>query len=123
MRSVIVIQLHTDVQNPQPDRRSKDWNKLPIVKAGERFMVQKHREDGFATITSCEHSYAWIADRSPLGKLIMDNSQQVGAESVRELMKVHDCDWGCESVLRILLKLGRIKPADFAAVAEVPEDF
>src|SRR5262245_50207445 len=123
MRNVKVIQLHTDVQNPEPDRRSKDWTKIPVIKAGLRFMVLNRGPDEYATIESSGHAYAWTTDRSPLGKLILANSDQVSAETVRELKKVHDCDWGDESVLRILLKLGRITPADFAAVAAVPEDF
>jgi hypothetical protein len=123
MRDVIVLQLHTDVKNPEPDRRSKDWTKLPVIKAGLRFLLCERGPDEYATIESSGHAYAWTTDRSALGKLILANSQQVGPESVRELKKVHDCDWGDESVLRILLKLGRITPEDFAAVAAVPEDF
>lgn len=36
--------LTEDVQNPKPDRRSKDWDKLPVWKKGT-VLFQQHRKD------------------------------------------------------------------------------
>jgi hypothetical protein len=113
-----IISLQTTVQNPHPDRRSKDWNKLPQIEAGARFIFT----DGGALRQSGER-WGWCYDNEPLAKLILANSIDVEPESVRELCAVHDCDWGEESILRILLKLGRINADDFVAVANVPDDF
>jgi hypothetical protein len=117
-----IIQTSVDVKNPEADRRSKDWHKLPVIPAASRFIVSASR-DGWFTIQSSTQRYGWIAEHSELGKLIVANAERVEPELVRELCEVHGCDWGADNVLRILLKLGRIKPEDFAAVAAVPEDF
>jgi hypothetical protein len=115
-----VIQTTADISNPDVDRRSKDWTKLPTIAAGSRFVVQPTR-DGYKTIQSVEHRYAWVADRSPLGKLIEANSAKVEPVSVRELARVHGCDYGGTEILRALLKLGRITAADFEAVGKAFE--
>ena len=113
-----IIQTTVDIENPEPDRRSKDWTKQPTIKAGNRFIVSLTR-DGYRTIRLSGGGYAWTSDRTPLGKLIEANSCAVGAETVLELSNVHGCDFGGEEILRILLKLGRVGPEDFKAVAVI----
>lgn len=117
MSRAYVVQTTFDIDNPYPDRRSKDWNKLPAIEAGSRFIVSGH------SLKSSAHQYAWENDNSALGRLILANSATVEPTTIRELKAVHDCDWSDGEILRILLKLGRITPADFTAVAEAPEDF
>lgn len=114
-----IIQTTVDIENPEPDRRSKDWNKRPLVEAGSRFIITPMHHDGYRTIQSSAERYAWITGHSPLGKLIEANSCTVGAESVRELSEVHECPFGGEEILRILVKLGRVGPEDFKAVATI----
>ena len=114
---IYVIQTTADISNPEMDRRSKDWTKLPKIAARSRFIVQPTR-DGYKMIQSAEHRYAWVADHSALGKLIEANSVNVEPVSVRELALVHGCDYGGTEILRALLKLGRITAADFEAVGK-----
>lgn len=38
----VVVQLNVDVTNPKPDKRSRDWFKLPTIKAGSRFLLTPH---------------------------------------------------------------------------------
>lgn len=116
-RDAFIVRLTKDIDNPEADRRSKDWNRRTQIKAGSRFIVQGD------TIRSSEHRYAWTGERSDLGKLIMENSEKVEAESVREMLVVHDCDWGADEVLRILLKMGKLHAADFDAVANIPDGY
>jgi hypothetical protein len=117
MQYVQIRQVTVDIKNPRPDRRSRDWDKLPVIPAGSRFIV--HEE----SIRSAEHRYAWVGRKSDLGKLIEANSDQVGAQSVKELKAIHNCDWSGDEVLRVLLKLGKIDGGHFAAAGEAPEDF
>lgn len=114
-----IIQTTVDITNPEPDRRSKDWNKQPTLKAGSRFIVTPMHHDGYMTIQSSEERYAWTTGHSPLGKLITANSTQVEPVSARELSEVHECAFGGEEILRILVKLGRVGPEDFKAVATI----
>jgi hypothetical protein len=113
-----VIETTADIVNPQPDRRSKDWNKLPNITVGTRFLVEPETRDGYGTIETSAKGYAWMATHSELGKLILANSKRVEPKTVRELMVVHDCDYGGSEILRVLLKLGRVTPADFKAAAD-----
>lgn len=122
MTDRIIIVTTSEIINPEVDRRSKDWTKLPTVPAGTRFIVTETR-DGYLQIQSARGGYAWTSNNSALGKLVMDNSCAVPPETVKEYAAVNDCEWGGDEILRILLKLGRVKPEDFAAVAAVPEGF
>jgi hypothetical protein len=112
-----IIQLTSDVLNPHPDRRSKSWENAPQALAGERFI------DNGSSLSNSAERYGWLYLTQEFAKLILANSVEVEPESVRELCVTHRCDYGGEEVLRILLKLGRISAADFAAVANVPEGF
>ncbi len=116
-----IVELQADVKNPEPDRRSKDWHRQPVVPSGTRFLVN-YTIDGYATIRTADQ-YGWVADRSDLGRAIMANVERVEPTTWREFAHVSDCDWGADSILRILVKLGRVGPADFEAVAAIPEDF
>lgn len=113
-----VVELVRDVKNPAADRRSRDWNKAPVIKAGARFTVSSSGPDGYGHVRSSAGEYGWEPTRSPLGKLIVDNAKDVEPVSVRELMRVHDCDFSEREVLRMLLKLGRITAKDFADVGD-----
>jgi hypothetical protein len=117
MEAYRIYQIAEDIPNPAPDRRSKDWNKRPVIPAGSRFTVCD------TSIRMTGHTYAWEGRRSDLATAIMAAAVLVEPETVRELSVVHNCDYGGDEILRILLKLGRVNAADFAAVAEVPEDF
>jgi len=112
-----IRELKYNVTNPRPDRRSKDWNKLPEIKAGSRFIFH---ED---TIYSSDHRYAYEHRRTELGKLIEENTDIVGAVSIKELKALYSCDWSGDEVLRVLLKLGKISATDFQAAGEVSDDF
>lgn len=113
---VTIIELAVDVSNPTPDRRSKDWNKLPVVPKGSRFIVTEH------TIRSSVGGYAWERDSSELGKAIIARAIKATPTSVRELMIVYDCDFDSSEVLRMLIKLGKITPNDFEAVAKAANE-
>jgi len=103
-----VIKLRCDVKNPEPDRRSKDWNKRPVVPAGMRFIV---RGD---TITASEHRYQWTGQRSELGKLLLANSDHVAPspDHIREIEEVLGDSSGAEWLLRALMKMGRVHAND-----------
>jgi hypothetical protein len=116
-----VVETTADITNPEPDRRSKDWTKLPQIKAGTRFLVNPETRDGYGTIQQSDARYDWTATHSSLGKLIIANSKQVEPVSVRELAVVHGCDYGGSEILRVLLKLGRVTAADFEAVSKALE--
>jgi hypothetical protein len=116
-----IVETGYEIKNPKADRRSKDWNKAPIIPIGSRFVV-RHNKDGYASISSTT-GYGFETDRSELGKLIIANSGTADPKSVKELMIVYNCDWSAEEVLRILVKLGRVSKDDFKAVADVPEDY
>jgi hypothetical protein len=111
-----VIELTADIKNPQADRRSKDWNKLPVIPAGKRFTV--HGE----YIRSSVDKYAHEFVQSQLAKTILANAKDVAPNSVTEFARVHDVDFSGGELMRILLKLGRIGDADFAAIAEAVKD-
>lgn len=116
--SKYIIETTADVTNPEPDRRSRDWTKLPTIPKGTRFVVEMLNADGFSTIQRSGGSYGWTATHTDLGKLIQANSKDVAPASVSELAKVHGCNYGADEILRALIKLGRVKPEDFTAVAE-----
>ena len=125
MRNVKFYELTKDVRNPEPDRRSKDWHKLPVIKAGTRFV---HRENVYRgerpyyTISMADR-YGYIADRDALAALMLDNAREVPPMTWKELAILHDCDYGgAEYILKSLLKLGLIDGDDFAAVAAMPEE-
>ena len=113
-----VIMMMSTITNPEPDRRSKDWNKQPTIEAGKRFIVDPLNNDGYAVIQASNKSYAWETGHSDLGKLILKNSVNVDPMSPYELARVHDCDYGADEILRCLLKLGKVCAEDFAAVAD-----
>jgi hypothetical protein len=115
-----IVQTTVDLKNPEPDRRFKDWTKRPTVEAGSRFIVSPDlARDGYGTIRASDERYAYVTDRSALGKLIIANSTRVEPVTVRELSEVHDCPFGGSEILRILLKLGKVGPEDFKAVAAI----
>ena len=112
-----ILQLRTELKNPEPDRRSKNWHKQPTIPAGMRLIVQND-----ATITAVNSRYAWVSKRSKLGALIMANSDQVEPEirsghndwSLREIKVVDaDYDYDGDGILLALLKMGRITRQDF----------
>jgi len=107
-----VIELTADVKNPQPDRRSKDWYKLPVIPAGMRFTNHGNY------LLSSGDRYGHVYTNYPVAKLVIANAKDVAPQSVREFARVHDVDWGGDEILRVLIKLGRVGPDDFAAVAE-----
>lgn len=123
MANIKTIELAADIENPKPDRRSKDWFAASILHKGRRFTVHSYpqrpgRYPEPASIRSSEHEYGTDYVTSDLGKLIVANSIEVEPTSVRELKRVHDCDYPGDYVLSYLLKMGRITAADFAAVGE-----
>jgi hypothetical protein len=112
-----ILQLRTELENPESDRRSKDWHKQPIIPAGMRFIVQND-----VTITAVNSRYAWVAIRSKLGALLMANSDCVEPAvrpghhewSLREIKVVDaDYDYNGDGILLALLKMGRITRQDF----------
>jgi hypothetical protein len=111
-----VIELIADVKNPQMDRRSKDWNKLPVIPAGKRFTV--HGE--YIRASSEKYSHEFM--NSQLAKAVLANAKDATPETVTEFARVHEVDFGGDELMRILLKLGRIGDDDFAAIAEAVKD-
>jgi hypothetical protein len=120
MSNAYILQLRTELKNPEPDRRSKDWHKQPTIPASMRFIVQND-----ATIMAVNSRYAWTAIRSKLGALIMANSDRVEPEvrsghndySLREIKVVDaDYDYNGDGILLALLKMGRITRQDFRDV-------
>jgi len=134
-----VIETTRELVNPTKDGRNKrDWNKLPTIPAGSRFivrvmllawMIDGKAVAGTATRDADEmpsredsrQSYAFELTSSDLAKLILANAKCVKPESTKELAEVNNCDHGSDEILRILIKLGRVKTEDFAAVAKVVE--
>lgn len=115
-----VIELTTDIKNPQVDRRSKDWNKLPVLTKGQRFTLHDGYGEVATYIHASDHRFNSEYTRGGLGKLILDNSVEVEPKSLTEFARIYDCDYGESdtSIAGILLKLGRIGPDDFKAVAK-----
>jgi len=110
-----IIELRVDVKNPQADRRSKDWYKLPTIPAGSRFIVTS------SFIMKTDSRYGTISvSNVELGKAILANAERVEPKTVREFKYV-DADWSFDgdAVLAALLKLGRITRADFVAAGEL----
>ena len=126
-KTVTVLELTTDVKNPKPDRRSKDWNCRPVLKAGTRFIhiVTERKNDWEPTgsLQCFETTYAYEYDTSDISKLVLANSTQVPCKTWREFACVYDCDWSAGMILDVLIKLGRLNALDFKAVAATPEDF
>lgn len=104
-----VLQLQTDVKNPTPDRRSKDWNKRPVIPAGSRFIVQ------YGALYETNTRFAGEHENSDLAKLLFAHCVPVEPESVREIQCV-DADYDYDyhnRILETLLKMGRITRQDF----------
>jgi len=113
-----VIELVRDVTNPEPDRRSKDWHKLPVIKAGTRLIVRPTAHE-YSTISSnVPRGYAFTSDRTPVGKAVLANAYQVRPESWYELAEVTGAMSYADSLLEDMLTLKRISRADFEAVAQ-----
>jgi len=133
-----VIETTRELVNPTKDRRNKrDWNKLPTIPAGSRFIVHvvslawmigcktvagtaTRDDDEMPSREDFRQRYAFELTSSELAKLILANAKVVKpkSDSVKELAEVNHCDYGSDEILRILVKLGRVKPEDFAAVAK-----
>jgi hypothetical protein len=111
-KNAYIIQLKIDIKNPEPDRRSKDWNKQPVVPQGKRFIVEYN-----TTLTAVDQRYQWERCNSELGRSILANSEHVEPELIREIKIVDaDFDYDGDSILRALLKMGRITRQDFRDV-------
>lgn len=109
MSNAYVLQLRTELKNPAPDRRSKDWHKAAVIPAGTRFIVQND-----VTIMAVSQRYAWIAIASDLGKSIVANSEHVEPSALREIKVVDaDHDYDGDGILEALLKMNRITRKDF----------
>jgi len=113
MSDTYIVETTAEVINPYKDGRSKDWNKLPTIPAGSRFIVG-HSLYG-------AHGYAFEPIKSELTQRILAAAVKVEPQSVKELSEVHNCAWGGDEILRVLVKLGRVKPEDFAAVCAAVE--
>ncbi|HYT43693.1 MAG TPA: hypothetical protein VEP90_15240 [Methylomirabilota bacterium] len=120
MSNAYILQLKTEIRNPTPDRRSKDWHKATVIPAGTRFIVQNDQ-----TIMTTNQRYAWIGTKSELGTLIVANSERVEPQirdghhewSLREIKVVDaDYDYNGDGILEALLKMGRITRQDFRDV-------
>ena len=111
---VKVLELTCDIKNPNADRRSKNWNKLPILKAGQRFTL--HKGPDFDYLYSCDSRYHMEAAHQTLGKLIIANAIESEPKTLTEMKRFYDCDY--DSIEDILFELGRIDAADFQAVAD-----
>ncbi|MBO0738556.1 MAG: hypothetical protein J2P48_18620 [Alphaproteobacteria bacterium] len=132
MRERYIVEMDRTITNPDKDGRSRDWHKRPTIPAGARFKVRTHMDETpngieFEVVTielsSTPDRLAYRgyglfgrAGRG-LGEMILASSHRVPARTVGELAFVHDCDYGGDTILATLLKLGRISGEDFAAVA------
>jgi hypothetical protein len=132
-----VIETTRELVNPTKDGRNKrDWNKLPTIPAGSRFivhvmslawMIDGKTASGTATRDTDEtpsreesrQSYAFELISSELAKLILSNARCVKPESMKELAELNNDS--SDKILHILIKLGRVKAGDFAAVAKAVE--
>jgi|SRR5215472_15684446 len=117
---VKVLELTCDITNPNVDRRSKDWNKLPVLKAGQRFTLHEGRE--YKYLLSANSRYQIETERSDLGKLIIAHAKEVEPKSFTEMSRVYGDDESADTVAETLFKLGRIGPDDFAAVTKYFEN-
>ena len=112
---VKVRELIIDIKNPQVDRRSKDWNKLPVLTKGQRFTLHEGRTIDY--IYSSDHHYCSEYVTNALGKLILASSIEVEPKTFTEFSRVYDCDMsGSGAFAEALFKLGRLKAEDFEAV-------
>jgi len=121
MSGTYVIELVRDVTNPEPDRRSKDWHKLPTIPAGTRLIVEPTRHEYITIKKNLPRAYAWTTERSAVGKAVLANSEKREPESWYELANVTGCMDYADGLLEDMLALGRITRADFEAVAEYQE--
>lgn len=122
MIKTTIIELTADVNNPHPDRRSKDWDKQPVLAHGTRFIYREDKDYGMAVMPATRR-YGWQPVRDGLGALIVANSKPVPPATWQEFAVLAGCDWGADEILRILVKLGRLGEADFRAVGQTAEDF
>ena len=131
-----VIETTRELVNPTKDERNKrDWNKLPTIPAGSRFIVHvvslawmidgktvartaTREADETPSREDSRQRYAFELINTALAKLILANAKCVKPETVEEISEVSNCDYGGDEILRILIRLGRVKPEDFAAVAK-----
>jgi hypothetical protein len=117
---VKIHELTTDIKNPHPDRRSKDWNKAPVLNKGQRFTLHEGRD--YFYFYSSKQKYYSEPEHGTLGQLILANSTEVQPETFTEYARVYDCDYGGDAFVEALFALGRIGPADFQAVAKYFDD-
>ena len=110
--TTVIRQLRETITNPHPDRRSKDWNKLPTIPAGSQFI------DNGSSLWGGRR-FTFETENTDLGKLILANSDVVPPKTPRELAECHIGYYYAESILESLVKLGRIGPVDFIAIAEL----
>ena len=113
---VKVLELTADVKNPNPDRRCKDWHKMPVLTAGQRFTLHEGREYNYLHSSLSRYQHEPVD--GALGKLIMANAKEVEPRSFTEMSRVHGDDESSAVVAETLFKLGRIGPDDFRAVAK-----
>jgi|SRR5215469_5297122 len=120
-----VLELITDVKNPHPDRRSRDWNKQPVLAKGQRFTLHDGRE--WKYVYSSDHRYHSepVVRADGLGQLIVSNSVAVEPKTFTEFARVYGDDLDPDTIARVLFKLGVIKRTDFeiAAAAFNDENF
>jgi hypothetical protein len=117
---VKVLELTADVKNPNADRRSRDWHKLPVLTAGQRFTLHEGRE--FNYLHSSLSRYQHEPVHGALGKLIIANAIEVEPKTFTEFSRVYGDDESAATVGETLFKLGRIGPDDFAAVKKYFEE-
>jgi len=119
-----VLELTCDVANPQADRRSKDWNKVPVLTKGQRFTWHEGRDYDWLrsanTRAGQAHHYSVtepvLQRDGNLGQLIVNNSTIVEPKTYIEMKRVYDCDY--DGLAEVLFDLGRIGPDDFKALSE-----
>lgn len=83
--------LQSDVPNPKPDRRSKDWFQATVFKAGERFFLEEDVEfKGLFSIRRLR-LYGSIRARTPLFSTMVLALRAVKTKTL-ETLEIHRVD-------------------------------
>lgn len=131
--------LSADIINPEKDRRSADWHRAPVIKAGTRFVVSYWSEEVMpgTTIVRADiripgtmggvHAYKHAESGKTLAGTILANSRISTPKTLEEYVQVHDQgrpadEWSLAMFARDCFALGLITPETVEKWAKAERD-